>query len=420
MEKFAGYGFNKSHSAAYALLAYQTAWLKTHYPAEFMASVMSSDMQNTDKVVTFVDECHSMNINVTPPDINSGHYTFTVNESGEIVYGLGAIKGLGEGAIESLLEGREAGGPYQHLFDFCARVDLRRVNKRSLEALIVAGAFDTVGPKSEPGRARATLMALLPEAVQAAEQQLSNASAGMADLFGEVVKNTPTNDTSIYDTDIRIFPWSNRELLQKERDTIGLYLTGHPLDDYIDELQELCGSRINNLRVSRNKQWIGGLVIDMRRMKTKRGDTMCILTLDDRSGRIEITLFSDAFNAVQHLIAKDAILLVEGIVEHDDYSGATRVRGESVRTLYEARSARVRSLQLQLCADEPASIGVVADIKKRMTPYLGGECPVHLQIQYQGFRGKINLEESWNIQPKDELLQELKNVLGAKAVQLAF
>ena len=185
MEKFAGYGFNKSHSAAYALVSYQTAWLKHHYPAEFMAAVLSAEMHNTDNVVLFIEECRTMNIPIVPPDVNHSRFKFVpLNET--IVYGLGAIKGVGEGPIESIVEGRHS-GPYQDIFDFCRRIDLKKANKRTLEALIKAGAMDKLGPH------RACLMATLPEAVKAAEQQARNASAGMMDLFGEILEATPDN-----------------------------------------------------------------------------------------------------------------------------------------------------------------------------------------------------------------------------------
>ena len=421
MEKFAGYGFNKSHSAAYALLAYQTAWLKTHYTAEFMAAVMSSDMQNTDKVVTFVDECHSRKIEVKPPDVNAGQFEFAVNAEGEIIYGLGAIKGLGEGAIESIIECRKEDGKYLNLFDFCSRVDLRKVNKRSLEALVLAGALDSIGPEHPPGQARAIMSVLLPEAVQAAEQQNTNTSAGISDLFGEVVSARPDNDAeSIYRVNQKVYPWSNRDVLQKEKDTIGLYLTGHPLDDYAEELYEISGNRISQLKVSRSKQSLGGLVIGMRTLKTKRGDTMCVMTLDDRSGRIDVTLFSDAYNDARDIISKDAIVVVQGQVEHDDYTGALRVRGDSVRTLYQIRSERVRSLRLVVDVSLNGTGDIVKQIKKSMTPYRGGKCSVHLDFRQNGFAGQFQFGEDWCLEPKDELIHDLKQILGTRSVSLTF
>ncbi|TNE78713.1 MAG: DNA polymerase III subunit alpha, partial [Gammaproteobacteria bacterium] len=184
VEKFAGYGFNKSHSAAYALLAYQTAWLKQHYAAEFMAAVLSADMQNTDKVVTLIEECRSLSLSLLPPDVNRGRFMFTVSSEGEVIYGLGAIKGLGEGPVNSIIAAREEGGPFRDLFDFCARVDAHRVNKRALEALIRSGALDDVGPQGDIGYRRAVMLAAMEEAVKMAEQHSRNADCGMTDLFG--------------------------------------------------------------------------------------------------------------------------------------------------------------------------------------------------------------------------------------------
>jgi DNA polymerase-3 subunit alpha len=218
VEKFAGYGFNKSHSAAYALVSYQTAWLKVHYPAAFMAAVMSSELQNTDKIVTFVDECHAMELPLRHPDVNVGDYMFTVNEAGEIIYGLGAIKGLGEGPIGSIMEARRAGGAFTDLFDFCARTDPRRVNRRAVEALIRSGAFDTLGED------RAVLWAALDDAIKAAQQKASNASAGMQDMFGDPVADNPGGGVYAGYRDAR--PWLPRQALAGEKETLGLWITG--------------------------------------------------------------------------------------------------------------------------------------------------------------------------------------------------
>jgi len=221
VEKFAGYGFNKSHSAAYALVSYQTLWLKTHYPSEFMAAVLTADMQNTDKVVTLVEECRNMGLDLVLPDVNNSAYSFTVNDDAQVIYGLGAIKGLGEGPIESIVAAREEGGPFRDMFDFCARVDIRRVNKRAIEALIRAGALDKLGP------GRAKMMASIDKAIQQAGQLSRNASAGMTDLFGEDLVSTGDEDPFADVAHLR--EWSDKRRLQAEKDTLGLYLTGHPL-----------------------------------------------------------------------------------------------------------------------------------------------------------------------------------------------
>src|SRR5690554_1197425 len=295
VEKFAGYGFNKSHSAAYALVSYQTAWLKTHYPAHFMAATISSDMDKTDKVVTFIEECRSMGLALLPPDVNRGALKFTVDDDNNVIYGLGAIKGLGEGPVESIIQARESGGPFKDLFDFCARVDPRKVNKRALEALVRSGAVDTLGPNHSLDYDRAVMFAAIGEAVKAAEQSAANASAGMSDLFGDVIP-AAANAEDAYREFTRVRPWTMKERLTAENETLGLYLTGHPIDEYDQEINFLVSSRIANITPDKNSQRIGGLVVATRTMRTKRGDTMAFVTLDDRTGRIEIAVFSDTFN----------------------------------------------------------------------------------------------------------------------------
>ena len=216
MEKFAGYGFNKSHSAAYALVAYQTAWLKTHYPAQFMAATMSSDMDKTDKVVTFIDECRAMNLQLLPPDVNRGRFHFSVDDDGSVIYGLGAIKGLGEGPVQNIIDSREEGGPFKDLFDFCARVDGRKVNKRAIEALIRSGALDLIAPQGDVGYKRAVMHACMDDALKSAEQKTRNANSGMTDLFAHSASDNDLTDP--YNDYQKTRPLSVRERLNGEKD----------------------------------------------------------------------------------------------------------------------------------------------------------------------------------------------------------
>ncbi|MCK5792642.1 MAG: DNA polymerase III subunit alpha, partial [Ketobacter sp.] len=284
MEEFAKYGFNKSHSAAYALVSYQTAWLKAHYPAGFMAAVLSADMHNTDKVVTLIDECRRMKLAIVSPDVNVSGYKFTVDDQGQIVYGLGAIKGLGEGPIDAILEGRSDQKPFRNLFEFCRRLDLKKLNKRSMEALIRAGALDKLGPD------RATLMASLEEAMRYAEQESKNQDLGIMDMFGAVdEEERPEPEWA------KVKPWSDDERLNGEKETLGLYLTGHPIDQYLEEISHFTTSRIADVKPGNSRESrsiVAGLVIAQRVMKNKRGDKMAFLTLDDKSGRLEISIFS--------------------------------------------------------------------------------------------------------------------------------
>ena len=246
VEKFAGYGFNKSHSAAYALVSYQTLWMKAHYPAEFMAAVMSADMDNTDKIVTLVDECENMKLKLIPPDVNSGLYKFNVNEQGHIVYGIGAIKGVGEGPIEAIIEARNAGGAFYDLFDFCARVDLKRLNRRVIEKLILSGAMDKLGPH------RASLMATLEEAMKAAEQHAKAQAVGQNDLFG-LLAPEPENSAKAFK---QVPIWPDEVWLEGERETLGLYLTGHPINRYLAEIHHYASARLVDFTPTRRDQTV--------------------------------------------------------------------------------------------------------------------------------------------------------------------
>ncbi|MDX2504695.1 MAG: DNA polymerase III subunit alpha, partial [Gammaproteobacteria bacterium] len=290
MEKFAAYGFNKSHSAAYALVSYQTLWLKTHYVEAFMAAVLSADMDNTDKVVIVIEECRDAGLNVVAPNVNLSQYKFSVSDNDEVVYGLGAIKGVGEGAIESIINGRK-NGFYKDLQDFCNRIDLRRCNKRVMETLVKAGALDSFG------NSRATLLNAIPKATKAADQFAKAHNAGQADLFGADFFATGAMDSSSGATAsnyIQLPEWPENERLRLEKETLGLYLTGHPIDQYLSELRHFTTHKLMELSPDKKHNIVvTGLIIAMRTMNTKRGDKMAFVTIDDRSARQEIVLFSD-------------------------------------------------------------------------------------------------------------------------------
>ena len=417
VEKFAGYGFNKSHSAAYALLAYQTAWLKQHHPAEFMAAVLSADMQNTDKVVTLIEECRSMKLTMLPPDVNRGRFMFTVSDEGEVIYGLGAIKGLGEGPVSSIIAAREEGGSFTDLFDFCARVDGRRINKRALDALIRSGALDTIGPEGEIGYRRAVMLAAMEEAVKMAEQHSRNTDSGMSDLFGM------TPQESAPEIGYQAFhlqrSQTSKERLGGEKDTLGLYLTGHPVDEYLDELKHFVGGRIADLKPDKKQQLVAGLVVGMRIIKTKRGDNMAVITLDDRSGRVEVAVFADVFRAHREKIDKDALLVVEGQVSEDDYTGGLKMRAESVRSLIDARANYLKGIAIELHRDR-LSGSCLEQLAEIMSPYSQGSCPVRIHYHSDSAMGEIALGEQWSVAPEDDLLHKLRDLLGHRGVQLRF
>ena len=411
VEKFAGYGFNKSHSAAYALVSYQTLWLKAHYPAEFMAAVLTADMQNTDKVVTLVEECRNMKLDLLVPDVSRSAYTFTVNDDGQIVYGLGAIKGLGEGPIDSIVEAAKD-GPFQDIFDFCRRVDLKKVNKRAMEALIRAGAMDKLGA------GRAQLMASIDKAVQQADQQSRNDAAGMMDMFGEMLESSGEGEDPYADV-AHVREWPEKERLKGEKDTLGIYLTGHPFDEYEREVRRFVRNSIADLKPNKSPQRVAGLVVAQRTMKTRTGSTMCFITLDDRSARIEATLFSEAFFENRELLQSDQVIVVEGQVSHDDYSGQMKMRVSSVMDVATARQQFSRGIRLALHAEQLQN-GLLDKLDDTLRPFRNEGSPVWIEYSSAEARTRIELGESWRVQPDDNLLFELRHLVGEKSVELVY
>jgi DNA polymerase-3 subunit alpha len=412
MEKFAGYGFNKSHSAAYALVSYQTAWLKVHYPSEFMAAVLSSEMHNTDKIVTFIEECREMKLKIMPPDVNLSRFKFVTTDDGTIIYGLGAIKGVGEGPIDNVVHARETDGSYKDVFDFCRRVDLRKCNKRTLEALVRAGALDALGPH------RGIIMASLDEAVAAAEQQARNADAGIVDLFGDVVEAAPSGEF------VDALPWTDDERLMAEKETLGLYLTGHPIDQYESELGRFVEQRLSDLQPTRRgvTTTVAGLVLASRIQKGQRG-TRGFITLDDRTGRIEAALFSETYEQFRHLMVKDAMVVVEGEVSHDDYAGGLKMVVRKVMSLTEARVNRSRGLEVRVNAATAGSRFI-----QELHQLLSGHRPakdsagtvVRLHYCRPDVEATLRLGDGWRVNPSEELLKRLRQQLGKEAVEVLY
>ncbi len=417
---------HNSHSAAYALVSYQTLWLKAHYPAAFMAAVLSADMDNTDKVVTLIDECRTMALKVEPPTINRSAYQFTIADDQTVIYGMGAIKGVGESAIESLIDARKQGGDFRDLWDFCCRIDLHKVNRRVLEALIRAGALDSLGAN------RATLMAHLPLALKAAEQHHATQSAGQVDLFGAPDATAPPPDPQLL-SDIQP-DWDDEQRLQGEKETLGLYLTGHPIDRYAAELQAMHSKRIARLleqdrdagrrdRRDREQHTVVGLVVSVRHTKTARGRMGSVL-LDDRSGRIEATVFSELYDQVRPLLVADQILSITGSLNFDEFRDAWSLRAEAVRTFDEARAMAADHLALILDLSSPAAyaqgaarIGALADT---LAAFRDGKLPVRLDYRRPGAAGELILGADWRIQPAEDLLKRLRTLLGAEAVTVSY
>ncbi|MDG2091301.1 MAG: DNA polymerase III subunit alpha [Gammaproteobacteria bacterium] len=436
MEKFAGYGFNKSHSAAYALVSYQTAWLKTHYPAHFMASVLSADMQNTDKIVVLADECRYMQLSLNAPDVNIGSYGFTVDYNDEnepyVVYGLGAIKGLGEGPIENIIETREASDHFRNLFDFCKRVDLTIINKRSLEALIRSGAFDSISK----GVDRGILLASMSEAIKTAAQAARIQESGVDDLFGDLVP-TEESTNDVYENYRHIRPWSEQRRLHEEKESLGLYLSGHPIEEYLPEIARITKTRIVNLRPNNAAQTVIGLIYDMRVIKSKRGDNIAILTLDDQSGRIEVSLFGEVYESVRETLSKDEIVLVEGVVSQNEYAGdgSFQIRAKSIMNFQKAREAFLRHITLNfqqesLCTESLEELELIledyvyapqpSNPSQQATLDTEKVCSVVVNYARDGVQGKIAFGKSWRVKPDDELLHRLKEHYGEQGVSLSY
>ncbi|WP_429019591.1 DNA polymerase III subunit alpha [Aeromonas allosaccharophila] len=411
VEKFAGYGFNKSHSAAYALVSYQTLWLKTHFPAEFMAAVMTADMDNTDKIVTLVDECQRMGLTVIPPDVNTGRYRFSVNEDGHIVYGIGAVKGVGEGPIDAILSARDLDGPFRDLFDFCNRVDIKKLNKRVMEKLILSGAMDRLGPH------RAALMATLEEAMRAAEQHAKAQAVGQVDMFGVLTEEIDDVKKAF----ANVPHWPDKVWLEGERETLGLYLTGHPINQYSSELRRYTSGRLCDLHpTSRDTvTTAAGLVIAARSMVTKRGNKMGIFTLDDRSGRLDVTLFSEALEKYEELMQKDRILVVSGQVSFDDFSGGLKMSARELLDINDARERFARAIRISL-DEQRIDDRFFPRLCEILEPARAGVCPVQVNYRRPGSRVRLTLGTEWRVTPTDQLIDDLRVLLGRERVELVF
>ena len=409
VEKFAGYGFNKSHSAAYALISYQTAWLKTHHPAEFMAAVMSSEIDNTDKLLTFRDEARRMGLTVQAPSIQTGQYAFSVDDEGQVRYGLGAIKGLGEGPISNLLTARND-GPFNSLFDLCARTDPRKLNRRALEALIKSGALDELGVE------RWVMLAALDDAIKGAEQVASNTAAGIDDLFGEVIA-TGDDAEDPYQEHRGARPWSLMELLNAEKESLGSFLSGHPMEAYDAEVRKFAPCRIRELQAN-NQAVVAGLILDVRTIKTQRGP-MAVLTLDDGSGQIEATVYNDVFSEHRDLLQKDRIVLLDGRLQVDDFNGGLAMRIKTVRSLEQARKAKVSQLRLRVPShrvDERFNTLLANTLRSAV----GGQCPVVMEYVQPKGSVAVRLGGAWQVHPSDALLDELRIAVGKDAVDWVY
>lgn len=418
MEKFAGYGFNKSHSAAYALVSYQTAWLKTHYPAEFMAAVLSADLDNTDKIVTLIDECREMKLTILPPDINRSDYPFTAADDGVIFYGLGAIKGVGQAAIETITDCRKD-QDYKSLDVFCDRINSARSSRKLIEALIKAGAMDCFSDN------RAALMAHLPYALQSAEQQQNNLDAGMTDMFAsitpvEVVKPLPHCEA-----------WDEKHRLMQEKEALGLFLTGHPLLMVEKEVKQIAPTNlahwldklntgvpsVNKYRHKEQQTRVCGLVVDIRSKNGVNGRETFV-TLDDRSARIEVRVAPRLLQEIEEIVQKDLIWVVDGGIAYDDFNNGIKIRAANVQLLEKYRFAHARALHIKLNGNAATKLEtLISDLDRYRSQ---NAMPVVFHLQFDDYLYELKTNGQWSVSPSEQCLLSLEKYLDREDFYLEY
>jgi len=420
MEKFAGYGFNKSHAAAYALVAYQTAYMKAHHPAAFMAANMSAVMNDTDKVQQLVDDARENRLEVLAPDVNSSGFRFEPVDEKRIRYGLGGVKGTGEGAVNHLVEVRAAGGPFRDLFDFCHRMDKRVVNRRVVESLIRAGAFDSVNDN------RAELMACVALALESAEQ--ASRSASQTSLFGDVT------DAPRIVAPANVPRWSKKELLQNEKLALGYYRSDHLFNVYRDEVRRMVGKKLGELQtasdIAGRTVSIAGVVLSVRVQNTASG-RMGIVTLADDTGSHEVVVFREAFDRFRHKLREDELLVVEvrgrqryrsAESTDDNGNGGGNGGGESLRLeamnvldLNEARNRYARGIRLT-CNGQSSG----TKLKELLAPHRQGSCPVAIEYSSKGARCEVKLGQTWQVNINEDLIRSLSEWLQPENVNILY
>ena len=408
METFAGYGFNKSHSAAYALIAYHTAWLKAHYPAAFMAAVLSADMDNTDKIAAFISECRKMGLDILPPDINHSSYAFRMTDQRSVSYGLGAIKGIGNAAIESIEQDRLANGPYQSLDDFCNRTDLRKTNKRAMETLVRSGALDALDPEGN----RARLLHDLPRCMQAAEQMQRDHEAGQTDLFGTLkpVVTSHTNELSI------VRPWPELQRLQAEKDSLGLYLTGHPVKVHYGDVRNFTTCVLTDVheRVPRDNRRRRGVDMTLAALVTslvRRTPRGHYIAVDDHTGRVDAFLSNEVYATYADLMVKDAVVVIQGQVAADDFTGGYKITADHIMSLADAKARFAKGVNISVCGPDSDLCKTLASTFR---PYREGSTPVYIHYRNQRARVTLKLGNDWKVKPCEELIAALNELDAVK------
>lgn len=412
MEKFAAYGFNKSHSVGYALLSYQTAWLKAHYPSEFMSAVLSSDMNNTDKVVHFIEDSKKLGLTILPPDINQSDYLFQVDEQGQIVYGFGAIKGVGESAMEALVVERQKHGAFSDLFELCRRVDIRKMNRKVLESLIHSGTLDVFGIERE------VLIGSIDAALKGAEQFSRNQALGQVDLFA-ASPSQPMQPTAVqYAANVK--PWSLEVRLRGEKETLGFYLSQHPIEPYVEELSCFT-TPLAEIKPTKKGSavWVAGFVMALRFRVTQTGNRMAFLSLDDHTAKVDMIVFSDKLTEYRHLLEKDKLLLVEGEVSHDDYTGGYRIVAKQILSFEQARKQFARQLLLKFDAKNYTA-EFIAQLQAILKPFCGGDCPVGIDYQKEDSSVRLMLGAEWKVALEQPLIERLGEHYGKEKIRVGY
>jgi DNA polymerase-3 subunit alpha len=405
MEKFAGYGFNKSHAAAYALIAYQTAYFKAHHPAAFIAANLSHVMDDTDKVRHFHDEAKAIGLAVLPPDVNASNYRFEPVDEKRIRYGLGGIKGTGQSAIEAIVAAREA-GPFADLFEFCRRVDKRAVNRRAIEALIRAGAFDAIDKR------RASLLASVGVALEQAEK--AERAAAQVSLFGDQGDEHAAAGPKL----IEAREWSDSERLTNEKASLGFYLSGHPYREYAAELSSLIHVPLGAIKPTTSTVRIAGIVTTLRTQTSRRGK-MAFVTLDDGKDPAEVVIYNETFDAHRHLLREDVLLVAEVRVQQRmNEDGQMQGLRVIVDALYDLPAARRKFARgLKLCCN---GTGSAERLIALLEPYKSGPCPIIIDYQNRAAGGEIELPEAWRVNLDEPLLAQLREWLAPENVRVVY
>ncbi|UCV07340.1 DNA polymerase III subunit alpha [Dechloromonas denitrificans] len=403
MTKFAEYGFNKSHTAAYAVVTYHTAWLKAHHCAAFMAATMSSDMDNTDSVKIFYEDAvgSANKLKMLGPDVNASNYRFEPVDRATIRYGLGAVKGTGEQAVNDILRARDAGGPFKDLFDFCQRCDKRMVNRRTTEALIKAGAFDCIDAD------RHKLLASVGIAMEFADQAERNAM--QSSLFD--IGNVAEDHAPQY---VTVKRWDEKEQLMQEKTALGFFFSGHPYNTCKKELSRFVRRPLNQLQPAKELTTLAGVVVGVRTQMTRRGK-MLFVQLDDGTGMIEVTVFNELFEAERAKIVTDEVLVIEGKVRFDEFSGSNSVTADKLMTLGEARARFARYLLLKMNGNSDAR-----RLKSLLTPFAPGPAAVRIRYRNETAECEIVLGEAARVRLDDALLEALNGWLQPENVEVVY